>query len=144
MVITTTIQCITPYFFRNYMSLVSRCICNFFLLLSTLCPYSLLTPNPAGYFVSRGSVQSFTLLLAKVGRSGGSFSKQAIARRRWLVHNHPECIELNCYCALKLLHMWYDKTQFSIEIIISSTLKEECDRSELNLFLAGKFKFSNI
>ena len=40
--------------------------------------------------------------------------------------------------------MWYDKTQFSIEIIISSTLKEECDRSEPNLFLAGKFKFSNI
>lgn len=101
LVITTTIQCITPYFFRNYVSLVSRCICNFFLLLSTLCPYSLLTPNPAGYFVRRGSVQSFTLLLAKVGRSGGSFSKQAIARRRWLVHNHPECIELNCYCALK-------------------------------------------
>ena len=29
--------------------------------------------------------------------------------------------------------MWYDNTQFSIEIIISSTLKEECDRSELNL-----------
>ena len=77
---------------------------------------------------------TFYLLNAKVGRSGGSFSKQAIARRRWLVHNHPECIELNCYCALKLLHMWYDKTQFSIEIIISSTLKEECDRSELNLF----------